>query len=1085
MRAGEGYATGFFHRNRTDITAKAWIERWRAEGWDTTDILVNLGANDSGNCGTNVQCARDAIDYVLDVIGPGHRVWWPMITRIPIGEPLAEQNNWNLALQQIADERDDVWTWDWPTVMATEGYTSSDGIHLTFPGYVKRSERIAAQMADDLARAERVGADPPLPAAAGQPTEYVALEPTRVADTRTPPTPDAVGAGATLTVPLSGAVPEGTTAVAVNLTAAGPSASGYLTAHACDRGRPDASSVNFGAGQTRAAMAVIPLSSTGDLCVFTSEASHLLVDLQGAFVSAGGTQGAADAVTGEASANPSGRFTPSEPSRVADTRASGRVEVLDVAAPTGADAVAVNLTAVGADAPGFLTAYPCGERPDVSNVNFGTGEAVAGSAYVPVGVGGTICVYASTSVDVLVDMTGTFATDGDLRFVAAAPTRMIDTRDDTSGWAPVHGREQVIDAVVAPPGAAAVTGTITLAGPGRDGFATADGCGAPPDTSSVNAGAGSAMANGLTVGISADGRLCVTVSTVAQTLFDTTGWWVPAPQDLPMSFTGDRVGDVPQNVPNSQKVYMIADSVGLGTKGFFHEAFPADWQAVVDGTPAMMIEQLEARYVWGAPQSLIGDHVVVAGGYNYPHWDPDRFDRSIDSIIAAFMARGAKHVYWLTLREVKPQYISPGAWNQIQPYSWYFPTVNRHLERAIERHPNLTLVDWAANADRTGLTYDAIHLNPTGARLFSALVREKVDSVIQRAPAGSELRIEIPDTPGLATADTAAVSLNLTTTLPRTAGYLTAYPCGDEPPEVSNHNHRRDQTLAAAAIVPVATEGPHAGTVCVYTRTDSNVVVDITGRFPVDAGLVPTEPRRLVDTRASAQGVLHPAGVPLRVPVEGLPGVATDAAAVAVNVTAVGAASPGFVTVSPCGAPVPPTSNVNYGTGSPTPNLVVVEPGAAGEICVVASSDTDLVVDLFASFAADADLGLVTPERFFDSRTGPNALGADTTVPIAVTTATGIPADASGVMLNVTAATPGAAGYLSVFPCAAGLPDASNLNMVAGADVANFVLVEPDADGDVCVYTSASTHVIVDVLGFTGATFTGTSPQRLLDTRAG
>ncbi|CAN5476493.1 hypothetical protein BH23ACT3_BH23ACT3_13550 [soil metagenome] len=143
MRAGEGYATGFFHRNRTDITAKAWIERWRAEGWDTTDILINLGANDSGNCGVNVRCARDAINYVLDVIGPGHRIWWPMITRIPFCQPLAEQNNWNLALQQIADERDDVWTWDWPTVMATEGYTSSDGIHLRFPGYVQRSERIA------------------------------------------------------------------------------------------------------------------------------------------------------------------------------------------------------------------------------------------------------------------------------------------------------------------------------------------------------------------------------------------------------------------------------------------------------------------------------------------------------------------------------------------------------------------------------------------------------------------------------------------------------------------------------------------------------------------------------------------------------------------------------------------------------------------------------------------------------------------------------------------------------------------------------------------------------------------------------
>ena len=45
------------------------------------------------------------------------------------------------------------------------------------------------------------------------------------------------------------------------------------------------------------------------------------------------------------------------------------------------------------------------------------------------------------------------------------------------------------------------------------------------------------------------------------------------------------------------------------------------------------------------------------------------------------------------------------------------------------------------------------------------------------------------------------------------------------------------------------------------------------------------------------------------------------------------------------------------------------------------------------------------------------------------------------------------------------------------------MIVEPDANGDVCVYALTSTHVVVDLLGTVSTGFTGGSPQRLLDTR--
>ena len=154
-----------------------------------------------------------------------------------------------------------------------------------------------------------------------------------------------------------------------------------------------------------------------------------------------------------------------------------------------------------------------------------------------------------------------------------------------------------------------------------------------------------------------------------------------------------------------------------------------------------------------------GDHVVIAGGYNYPYWDPQRFDRSIDSIIATLTNAGVKHVYWVTLREVDPQYISGAAWRQVQPYYWYFPTVNDHLEQALARHPNLTLIDWAANANQPGLTYDAIHLNTTGAALYSNLIRSTIDRTSTAVPDGSTTKIHVPGGEGAI-----AASVNLTTT---------------------------------------------------------------------------------------------------------------------------------------------------------------------------------------------------------------------------------------------------------------------------------------------------------------------------------
>jgi len=69
-------------------------------------------------------------------------------------------------------------------------------------------------------------------------------------------------------------------------------------------------------------------------------------------------------------------------------------------------------------------------------------------------------------------------------------------------------------------------------------------------------------------------------------------------------------------------------------------------------------------------------------------------------------------------------------------------------------------------------------------------------------------------------------------------------------------------------------------------------------------------------------------------------------------------------------------------------------------------------------------------------------------------------------VLTVTVTEPGAAGFVSVFPCGVSQPLASSLNFVAGATVANSVVSGVGVGGRVCVFTSAATQLVVDVNGY-------------------
>ena len=90
---------------------------------------------------------------------------------------------------------------------------------------------------------------------------------------------------------------------------------------------------------------------------------------------------------------------------------------------------------------------------------------------------------------------------------------------------------------------------------------------------------------------------------------------------------------------------------------------------------------------------------------------------------------------------------------------------------------------------------------------------------------------------------------------------------------------------------------------------------------------------------------------------------------------------------------------------------------------------------------------------------------------------------ASTVLGNLTVTNPGGVGFTTAYPCGGTPPLASTSNYTAGATVANFAAVHPDANGDICLFTRADSDLVWDQVAATDAVTAGT-PQRLLDTRA-
>jgi len=274
---------------------------------------------------------------------------------------------------------------------------------------------------------------------------------------------------------------------------------------------------------------------------------------------------------------------------------------------------------------------------------------------------------------------------------------------------------------------------------------------------------------------------------------------------------------------------------------------------------------------------------------------------------------------------------------------------------------------------------------------------------------------------------------------------------------------------------------------------------------PTPVYFYPLTPSRILDSRPAPEQVgpfntpWSPAQQTRNRTVTNLGGVPANAGAVSLNVTVTNASASSFLTLWPAGQTKPTASSVNFAANQVVANAVTVKVGAAGAISIFNNSGTvNVLIDVVGYYAPDPGDGLtpLAPKRILDSRTPPETVGpfstpwtAGTTRSVTVTGGTtGVPTNASAVILNVTATTTSASSFLTLYPAGVPKPTASSINWPANLTIANSVTVKVGTAGAINVFNnSGSVNVLIDVVGYfasgTGAPFRPLSPFRVLDSR--
>ena len=206
---------------------------------------------------------------------------------------------------------------------------------------------------------------------------------------------------------------------------------------------------------------------------------------------------------------------------------------------SGVAAVSLNVTVTDGENPavggGFVTVYPCGTRPDASNLNFTSGQTVANAVIAPVSATGQICFYVYGTAHLLADVSGYFPTGSD--FKSLSPTR-CSTHERAGKVGSASGDAAALELSVLGKGGlpSSGIGAVALnvtAAEGREPdrrWRLRDRVSVwhRPDASNLNFVAGQTVPNLVVAPVSATGTVCFYVYGTAHLLADVSGYFPTA-----------------------------------------------------------------------------------------------------------------------------------------------------------------------------------------------------------------------------------------------------------------------------------------------------------------------------------------------------------------------------------------------------------------------------------------------------------------------------------------------------------------------------------------------------------------------------
>jgi uncharacterized repeat protein (TIGR03803 family) len=264
-----------------------------------------------------------------------------------------------------------------------------------------------------------------------------------------------------------------------------------------------------------------------------------------------------------------------------------------------------------------------------------------------------------------------------------------------------------------------------------------------------------------------------------------------------------------------------------------------------------------------------------------------------------------------------------------------------------------------------------------------------------------------------------------------------------------------------------------------------------------------SQPCRAVDTRRSGGGAIQ-GGTHQDFAISGAGdcGVLPSAAAFSLNVTVVPQGSLGYLTIWPAGQPQPVVSTLNSVDGRVKADAAILPAGANGEVSVYVTNTTNVILDVDGYFAPVSPSTLafypITPCRVADTRVdtfpmglGPPQLFALTPRDFPVLNSPCIPSgiNPTAYSFNFTVVPGHPVGYLTVWPTGQSQPLVSTLNDQTGTIVANAAIVPAGTGGDISVYSTHDTQLVIDINGYFaaagpgGLSLYGVQPCRVIDTR--